>query len=261
MAKTSQTFLLVDHIKLSLLERRQANVLDFDSGIYDGHISRSLEQLRNGLASLRQEKLSLEQAGDISAADSISTEIATLEKQYDVLKAQFSDLSEPSTEFTLEYANLESPAINFTHTAPIPRKLKTVRFTDSSSPPSDALFHPYEDDPMDTSSGLRDQAGGMNNQQLYEYHSQILDAQDVQLDRLGESISRQRELSLQIGDELDTHVAMLDEVEVVTDRHQSRLDRAMKALKTVARGGDENKQMAIIVIIVMALILLIVILK
>jgi syntaxin 8 len=101
----------------------------------------------------------------------------------------------------------------------------------------------------------------MDNQQIHQYHAQILEQQDEQLDRLGESIGRQRELSMQIGDELDSHVAMLDEVEAVTDRHQSRLDRASRMLGKVARGAGENKQMTTIVVLIIILVLLIAILK
>ncbi|KAG5978280.1 hypothetical protein E4U55_006305, partial [Claviceps digitariae] len=63
MAKHSQLFLLADHIKLSLLERRRATSLNLDDDTHDGHISRSLDQLRTGLASLRQEKQRHEQDG------------------------------------------------------------------------------------------------------------------------------------------------------------------------------------------------------
>ena len=101
----------------------------------------------------------------------------------------------------------------------------------------------------------------MSNQQLHEYHSQILEQQDEQLDRLGESIGRQRELSMRIGDELDSHVAMLDEVEGVTDRQQSRLDRASRMLGKVAKGAGENKQMTAIVVLIIILVLLIAVLK
>jgi syntaxin 8 len=101
----------------------------------------------------------------------------------------------------------------------------------------------------------------MDNQQLHQYHSHILEEQDEQLDRLGESIGRQRELSMQIGDELDSHVAMLDDVESATDRHQSRLDRANRAVHKVARTASDNKQITTIVVLIIILVLLIAILK
>ena len=89
----------------------------------------------------------------------------------------------------------------------------------------------------------------------------MLQQQDEQLDRLGESIGRQRDLSIQIGDELDDHIQMLDEVEGHVDRHQTRLDGARKQLGFVARRAKDNKQLTIILILVVILVLLIVILK
>jgi hypothetical protein len=58
MTKPSQLFLLADHIKLSLLERQRATSLNLDSDTQDGHISRSLDQLRAGLESFEQEQQS-----------------------------------------------------------------------------------------------------------------------------------------------------------------------------------------------------------
>ena len=85
--------------------------------------------------------------------------------------------------------------------------------------------------------------------------------QDEQLDRLGQSIGRQRDLSIQIGDELDEHVQMLDEVEGHVDRHQTRLDGARKRVGIIARKAKDNKQITAIVILIIILVLLIIILK
>ncbi len=78
---------------------------------------------------------------------------------------------------------------------------------------------------------------------------------------MGESIGRQRELSIQIGDELDEHVQMLDDVDRRVDRHQTSLDKARKNLGTVARKAKDNMQLTIIVILIIILVLLIIILK
>lgn len=140
-----------------------------------------------------------------------------------------------------------------------------MRFSDSPLPPADPaaeeLFGPYRDDPSNDSAGYRDQAQGMDNQQIHDYHSQILQDQDDHLDRLGQSIGRQRELSMQIGDELDSHVAMLDDVDAATDRQQSRLDRASRSLGRVARTAGESKQMVAIIALIIILVLLIAVLK
>lgn len=281
MSNPNQLFLLADHIKLSLLERKRAQSLNLDNtstsgtGSQDGHISRSLEQFRDGLSALSEEKARLEQEGDASAASSIADSLTPLQKQLDDLTAQFHGFTSPSTANTLTSPNDASLAADFAHaastspTSSTRKPSKTVRFTDTDTSEerephhTDALFGSsgrYRDDPSD-SAGYRDQAASLDNQQLHAYHSQILEDQDEQLDRLGESIGRQRELSMQIGDELDSHVAMLDEVEGLTDRHISRLDRARKTLGKVSRAAGENKQMTAIVVLIIILVLLIAILK
>lgn len=143
---------------------------------------------------------------------------------------------------------------------PVPSP-KSVRFSDSPSVQEEedarnALF-PYRDDPT---SAPPDQSH-LDNQQIHAYHSQVLAEQDEALDRLGESIGRQRELSIQIGDELDEHVQMLDEVDQHVDRHQTRLDKARKNLGTVARKAKDNMQLTIILVLIIILVLLIIILK
>lgn len=80
----------------------------------------------------------------------------------------------------------------------------------------------------------------LDNTQVLQLHRRIMDEQDDSLDRLSESISRQRELSIQIGDELDSHVQLLDEVDDLVDRHQTRLDGAGQRLKSVAKQAKEH---------------------
>ena len=81
------------------------------------------------------------------------------------------------------------------------------------------------------------------------------------MDRLGDSIGRQRELSIQIGDELEGQVQMLDDVEVHMDRQISKMGKARKRLGTVARKAKDNKQITTILVLIIVLVLLIIILK
>ena len=106
-----------------------------------------------------------------------------------------------------------------------------------------------------------DQAGELDHQQIHAYHAQVLREQDDQLDRLGQSIGRQRELSIQMGDELDDQVQLLDDVDRHVDRHQTRLDGARKRLGGVARRAKDNVQLTVIAVLIIVLIFLIVILK
>lgn len=64
MSNQNALFLLADHIKLSLLERKRAQSLNVDAGSQDGHISRSLDQFREGLEALEKEQKRSEEAGD-----------------------------------------------------------------------------------------------------------------------------------------------------------------------------------------------------
>jgi syntaxin 8 len=81
------------------------------------------------------------------------------------------------------------------------------------------------------------------------------------LDRLGASIGRQHELSIHIGDELDSQVMLLDEVDERVDRHQGQLDGATRRLNTFSKKARENWGLTTIVILIIILVLLIVITK
>ncbi|KAI1213602.1 v-SNARE [Annulohypoxylon truncatum] len=301
MSNPNQLYLLADHIKLSLLERQRAQSLNIDGDSKDGHISRSLDQFRDGLAALETEQKRLEEAGDEEGSLTITDALPGLQKQYNDLTSQFHGFSSPSSASTLTHPNDPALSPDFEHatttitpgsptgapSAPATSSSstsnlrpkgaratsKTVRFSDNPTSPGAAdpdleaqLFgsNRYRDNPLaaaDDSAGYRDEATGMTNTQIHAYHQRILDQQDEQLDVLGASIARQRELSMRIGDELDEHVAMLDDVDVAVDRHQGRLDGARRQVGRIARSAGESKQMIAIIILIIVLVLLIAILK
>ena len=101
----------------------------------------------------------------------------------------------------------------------------------------------------------------MDNTQIHQYHSRVIADQDSQLDSLGASIGRQRELSMQIGDELDGQVMLLDDVEEGVDRHAAQFVRARGRLDRFSRKARENWSLTVIVVLIIILVLLIVITK
>ncbi|KAI9826077.1 MAG: hypothetical protein M1832_000526 [Thelocarpon impressellum] len=288
MANPAQLFLLADHIKLSLLERQRAISLNLEPNSQDGQISRSLESFRDGLEAVDRESARLEGAGD-AAFETYRDQATRLQRQYDDLTAQFRgfptasasspSLTQPndpalSPDFTHAQSNSSRPRVpsssSFlkrppTGTSNGANSPKSVRFSDSPAGPADeeaanrASLFPYRDDPSDATAPPDHSA--LDNQQIHSYHSEVLAEQDEQLDRLGESIGRQRELSMQIGDELDGHVQLLDEVDGHVERHQTRLDQAKRRLGGVARRAGENLSMTVILVLIVVLVLLIVILK
>ncbi|KAK4153869.1 hypothetical protein C8A00DRAFT_43249 [Chaetomidium leptoderma] len=300
MSNPNALLLLADHIKLSLLEQQRAKTLNLRRDSQDGHVSRSLEQFREGLEALEKEQQRLQAQGDESKASSLSDTLISLRKQHADLSSQFHGHPSPATTSTLTHPNDPSLAADFAHAQsshpepssspaqswtqspppPPPPQKKAVRF---SSPATDLesqtnrsnnnpLF-PYRDNPAaagqqddDDTAGYQDHiaSSNLNNTQIHTYHRQILDDQDAQLDALGVSIARQRELSMQIGDELDEHVLMLDETERVTDRQASALTRARRQVGRIARGAAESgegRQMGAILGLIVVLVLLIAILK
>lgn len=199
--------------------------------------------------------------GTDSAALTITDALGPLQRQLDDLTAQFHGFTSPRTSATLTRPNDPSLTSDFTHAQSFSSNhadhathpSKSVRFSDTEE------LLPYRDTPTPTPS---DRHAEMSNTQIHEYHSSVLTEQDDQLDRLGESISRQRELSMRMGDELEAQVEMLDETDEAVDRHAGRLDRAGRSLAGVARRAKgEGRQMVAIVVTIIILILLIVILK
>lgn len=269
MPNPSQLFLLADHIKLSLLERHRAISLNLEPNSQDGEISRSLESLREGIESVEARVTQPEEPNDEGVSD-LQDQLVHLWSQYRDLSSQFhgtdaaSDPSDSTTSQsqTPQFTNVKDSSPDLKQPVPQHPSSKSVRFMDDSAAAEDDLnrrhlFQPYRDSPspegIDTS--------GMSNQQVYGHHEQVMRDQDEQLDRLGESIGRQHQLSIQIGDELDGHVALLDGMDGDVERHQSRLNNARRRLDKIRKRAGENWSMMTIIGLIIVLVILIVLLK
>lgn len=198
---------------------------------------------------------------------SISSQLPRLRTQLADLTSQFSSSSganATATSPTLTSPNNASLSADFAAAQKKPRnasKSKSVRFTDEDPDANDAnpaqLF-PYRDDPTDPDNPSHDD---MSNEQIHAYHSEVIRDQDDQLDRLGESIGRQRELTMQMGDELDGQALLLDDVEEGVDRHAAQFRRARGRLERFSRKAKENWSLSVIVVLIIILVLLIVLTK
>ena len=198
---------------------------------------------------------------------SITSQLPRLRSQLSELSEQFSSSSTSTTTSpTLTHPNDPSLSADFAAASSKPRNAsKSVRFRDSDDATQDqdrsALFNqPYRDDPSHDPEAPPDHSH-LDNQQIHEYHSQVLRDQDDQLDTLSASIGRQRELSMQIGDELDGQVLLLDEVEEGVDRHEAQFRRARGRLDRFSRKARENWSLTVIIVLIVILVLLIVITK
>jgi len=215
----------------------------------------------------------------------LSDEITRLQSQYEDLRSQFdggegsapptnlSKPNDPSLSQDFAAASSRTPRPSKQRSSSLRRQPKSptpksVRFrdepTDPHSPDDEnraALFdRPYSDEPDADPSTAAGHAG-LSNQQIHAYHKQVLRDQDDQLDRLGESIGRQRDLSIQMGDELDEQAVLLDDVDQSVDRHQGALDRGNARIKTISRKARDNWSWLTIGILIFILLLLIFLLK
>jgi len=127
----------------------------------------------------------------------------------------------------------------------------------SFSPPTPPMKNPepayarYTDDPeMGYEPGIMLQA-----------QRRMMNEQDDELDRLSHSINRQRDISLQINDELDVHTGLLEELDTDLDHTESRLGGARRRLDKFAKGAKENGSTVTIALLILVLLVLIVVFK
>lgn len=260
-----QLLLLADHLKLSLLERQRAFALNLEPTKQDAHISRTLNQLQDGLEALEA------QAADLDGPEDSTSDLAKARKQYEELYAQFHGQAAPTAD--LRHPNDPALTDDFAAAQSRPgqgsgrRSAKNVRFRDEPAEEVEdseeianraALFadqERYRDEPAAPDQSI------MDNQQIHAYHKQVLRDQDEQLDLLSQSVGRQRVLGIQMGNELEEQNELLDDVERGVDRHTGALDRARKRLGHVARKSKDNWSWVTIGILICILVLLIVLLK
>lgn len=266
MSNPSQLLLLLDHIKLSLLERQRAQSLKIDlPPSTDTNISRSLASFSDQLESLAQRTSDHET-------------ISNLRSQYNDLYKQFYGDNSPAAQETLTSPNNADMTPDFDQaqsrsTRTSRQRDKTTSNTPFKDNPSQIDLDDEDDDDdanraalfpnryRDEETPTPDPTAEMDNQQIHVYHQQVIDEQDEQLDRLGESIGRQRYLGMQISDELEGQVALLDEVDRGVGRQQNRLDGAKRRLNVVSRKARENWGLTTIIVLIVILVLLIVVLK
>lgn len=101
---------------------------------------------------------------------------------------------------------------------------------------SDNPYTPYSDDP---------EADEPSSHELLQSQRHMMDEQDMRLDQLAHSIGRQRDLSVQINDELDVHHGLLEEMDEDLDRTGNRMSQARRSLERVAKAAKENSALCL----------------
>ncbi|KAF9954249.1 hypothetical protein BGZ65_004168, partial [Modicella reniformis] len=97
----------------------------------------------------------------------------------------------------------------------------------------------------------------LNSTQMLQLQQRIVDDQDQNLDRLSESLGRQREIGLMLGDELDTQIDILEDTEHLVDRADRHLGIARKQLTKIAERTKGCGSWLIILALVVVLVIVI----
>ncbi|KAL5483531.1 hypothetical protein ACEPAI_8763 [Sanghuangporus weigelae] len=134
-------------------------------------------------------------------------------------------------------------------------------FTSSSTPTppplpqKDQRYVPYSDEPPPSPD--RDVAPA----EVLEQQRLLMEEQDGHLDHLSRSVGRQRDISLQINDELNVHNGLLSELEEEVDETHGRLGNARRRLERFGRGVKGNLSTYMIAALIFVLLILIIIFK
>ncbi|TFK23997.1 hypothetical protein FA15DRAFT_669969 [Coprinopsis marcescibilis] len=243
-------------------------------------IKKNLEQLRNGVLAMQEKE------GESEAVGLLKNQYERMRGMLGVDAEGVPSFKSKQQEATRSNPDSSSSTGSSSSASPVPReplpsiglssgnhdltsKKAALFLSSSSSTPSSAAAHtrtdsttvfpPYKDDPRVVErddDGSSDEAGVLLQSQRF-----MMQDQDQRLDELSHSINRQHHISLQIGDELEVHQGLLEDLDAGIDGTAGRLGSAKKRLDRVAKGIKENSSVFMIGVLIFVLLILIIVLK
>ncbi|KAK7438072.1 hypothetical protein VKT23_018239 [Stygiomarasmius scandens] len=237
---------------LSLLLERQRAPPSFSS---DGSDSNNLHlpQIQKNMTQLRKGILEMEEKEGRTEA------VKLIRNQYERMRSMLPgfdgveslDPPKPPTPLLNPDDNVSVAASTSNPSlAPLP---PTPPMKDSPDGSSSFTYTRYTDDP---------EAGYSSDPNIMlQTQRQMMDDQDTYLDQLSHSINRQRDLSMQINDEIDVHHGLLQELDTELDRTDARMSGARRKLDRFARSARNNSSTVAIGVLILLLLILIIIFK
>ncbi|KAI0746718.1 hypothetical protein C8Q80DRAFT_1053110, partial [Daedaleopsis nitida] len=226
-----------------LLERQRLQTLPSSStSLHGQQIVKNLQQLRMGIMEFEEKE------GVTEATRLLRTQH---ERMRGMLGAEANSMGVQKCELPQPVEMSNNAASSSRSPSPPPTTSAAPPPRTSSGEPHSYDYAPYTDDP---------EAGYSSGEMLMQQR-EIMDVQDVHLDELSRSITRQRDLSLQINDELDVHTGLLEGLDHDLDRTDTRLTHARRRLDRVARGAKENGSTVMIALLILVLLILIIVFK
>ncbi|KAJ2964605.1 hypothetical protein NQZ79_g479 [Umbelopsis isabellina] len=207
----TRTEILADNSMSVAFERNRLKDLGLNYETHEATIQKNLTKLKENLQALEAQLNKVEQTGASTSSNVQDDEDKLIELQIkvDKLEALLADKSdEDARQILLGKASSRA------------NQNKMVRFSD------DTEVNPQE----------------LENGQILQLQTRMMDDQDRNLDMLSEAVGRQRELGLLIGDELEQHVQLIEETDEMVDRTDTRLRHAQKRLNYVGRRVKDNSK-------------------
>ncbi|CAO3683987.1 unnamed protein product [Umbelopsis vinacea] len=223
----TRTEILADNSMSVVFERNRLKDLGLNYETHETTIQKNLTKLKENVHLLESQLNKVEQTGASNVKDD-ENKLIELQIKVDKLEALLADKNDENARQVL-LGNASSRS----------SQNKIVRFSD------DTEVNPRE----------------LENGQILHLQSRMMDDQDRNLDMLGDAVSRQRELGLLIGDELDSHVQLIEETDEMVDRTDTRLRHAQKRLNHVGRRVKDNKSICIVIALIIILFSLIAIFR
>ncbi|KAJ7768325.1 hypothetical protein B0H16DRAFT_1519414 [Mycena metata] len=184
-----------------------------------------LKQITQNLNSLRSGILALE------AKDGRSDAVTLLRNQHERMRGMLGAREDEGVE------SLE------------PERPQPPRQQLIPSPSAEPVYTPYTDDPEAEPA------------EMLQTQQQMMDQQDGHLELLSHSINRQRDISLQINDELEVHTGLLEELDTDFNHTENLLGGARRRLDRVAQGAKNNGSAVTIGALIVLLLILIIVFK
>ncbi|KAG7892725.1 hypothetical protein KL936_000899 [Ogataea polymorpha] len=131
--------------------------------------------------------------------------------------------------------------------------------TKNDEPSRDVLFETnnvYKDDNGSTIDSMR-----MSNKQIFMENQQEILNQDEIINSLSQSVNRQHEMSLQIGDEVGNHMVLLDDLESGISRANAKIIRGRTNIDRFRQRLREHGDWFTIFVLVIIMFILLVVLK
>lgn len=243
---------LISQLESTIEERQQLISLKLDPSVNDNYdLINLISQIQNNIL------------GSIGLTPSKDT-ITVINRYNNLLNTLSSDSSINIDEY---YVNVPEDK---------PKEQKSVRFFDDNEETEDddlrnelmgtRSFKPFRDDFEDdlesTNSNNTDgDSINLNNHQLFAQHQQQLLEQDSNLDILHDSVKIQKQMGMNINQEIDDHLILLSDLENGVDSSQRRLNTTANRLHDFRARVQENGSLVTIIVLTVILIILLVVLN